>query len=108
MKKHKDLKIEIEQQGAPVVNCGWILKEYKDVATVEIDMRSKYCEYECSIGGSDGTCGIGIGTSERSLYLDESKPREHSTIINFPQFVGWNIFAVVSSRYTVAICFVKD
>jgi len=108
MEDYIDLEIVIEQQGAPIVNHGYITRKYPDVATAYIDMRSKYCEHECTISGSDETCGICIGTNERSLYLDESKSREDSTMIKFPQFVGWNIFSVDSSRYTIAICFVKD
>lgn len=101
-----ELEIKINQQGAPRVNAGAVYRSGADVVALEIDLHSKYCEVVAT-GGSNAP-QIFIGTNESSLHLDETKDRNESTAIEFPQFVGWSVWATTIGRYTLAVCLTRD
>jgi len=105
LKAGDNLKLKIEK-GKPVVNAGYIVEVYQNLALVEIDMMSKYCEPCGHLSGNDGNCAILIGPTEESLYLD-SKAVNEITQISFLQFNGWRVVASSVGRYNLTVCLRK-
>ena len=107
MKKNNKIKIKITQQGAPAINNGYVVEVGERVVALSVDLTSKYCNVSSSFSGSKGECGVVLRASERSLYLNEKSNREDITIIEFPDFEGWNVFAYYLGRYTLNVCLIK-
>jgi hypothetical protein len=106
--KRKDVvDFKIKKVGAPIVNNGYIKEVGKNVIAIELDLRSKWCDVEGFYGGNDEPCGIHIGTNIKSVSLNENVSRFEPTIIEFPDFVGWDIFLTDINKYTLKICLIK-
>jgi len=104
------LKLKIAQQGAAIINVGYITHVGENVAAVHVDMTSKYCEVGCTGSQCDGEKkGVPlllVDANERSIKLKKGKEKD-STEIHFPQFSGWDIWAANAARYSIYICFVR-
>jgi hypothetical protein len=101
---------KIKQQGSPIFNSAALLCNHPDVAVIEIDMKSKYCDVELT--GSDCCKGssiplIVIAANDRSLHLHPRKDRNAWTEISFPAFDGFSVMATGSGRYTITVCLVN-
>ena len=109
MKKNKWISIDIKIQGGPILSdiYGYIETKGKNIVAIEIDLKSKYCDVDYTIHGSDGDCGIGIVATEESLHINKKK-KEVATEIYFPEFNGWYIWATNLSRYTLYVCLVRE
>ena len=108
MKQGDEVQMKITQ-GAVVVNIAHVMLAHDDVALVHVDLKSKRAAMSGTFGSSDGAVGVSLMADENTTRLDESKDRDSFTEIEFPQFVGWNIFAVDGpSRYTLSVVFTRD
>ena len=96
---------KIEEQGAPVINSAYTVKQHDDVVLIELDMKSKYCDVNS--GSSNEGCFLFIQANEESLYLHKRKPKDSMTTIIFPMFKGFDVFALYSGRYTIRVCLFK-
>ncbi len=96
----------IDTQGVIIVNSCSIYKRTKDIVLIEIDCKSKYPYIDFHISDSDGICGIGLSASENTLHKDETK-EGITTIVTFPEFKNYIVFATYVGRYTVNICLCK-
>ncbi len=105
-KRKSEVELRIDMQGGPIVNCGYVHHAGRDVAAVEIDMKSKHCAVSMT-GSSDDIPLVMLSPTERSLHLTQGKDAE-PTAICFPGFYGWDIFCAEVSRYTLLICFVRQ
>lgn len=100
-------EIKITTQGAPEIASGVVnYKKRGDIAIFEIDMRSKNCEVIAHFGSFVGEPGIMIDTTENSLHLHPAETGV--TVIEFPGFKGWSVFASGIGRYTLRVCLTKD
>lgn len=100
-------EISIVTQGAPEVSAGVVgYKKRRDIAIFEIDLRSKYCEVIAHFVNFEKCPGVMIDTSERSLHLHPTETG--ATVIEFPGFKGWSVFASGIGRYTLGVCLIKD
>jgi len=107
MSKLRDFKIEVKEQGAPIVGQGYIFKKYDDLVAVGINMESKYCTIDSIGGSSEGIPQIIIGTNRSSVGLDSSKNRGDLTVIDFPDFKHWVLWSAHISKYVLSVCLVK-
>jgi hypothetical protein len=106
--KRKDgVDFKIKKVGAPIINNGYIKEVGKNIVAIEFDLRSKWCEVDGVYGGDDEPCGIYIAANEKSTNLNENIKREKLTIIEFPDFIGWDVFMTDINKYTLKICFIK-
>ena len=100
-KRQKSVKINIEMQGAPIAKEeAVIIKESKDIVLVIVDLRSKWCEVLCEMGGTDEAPALSICATERSTALDKKAHVNDDTKISFPTFKGWNMFCYDSIKIT--------
>ncbi len=105
LKKGDIIKIKVRSQGKPLVSTATIRKIYKDVAIVDVHMKSKYCDAVAFISGDNEAPGMTIQSNEFSLYL--SKRKQDWTIIQFPDFINWSIISAFSGKYTITISLIK-
>jgi hypothetical protein len=106
--KRKDVvDFKIKKVGAPIVNNGYIKEVGKNIIAIEFDLKSKWCEVDRFYGGDDKPCGLYIGTNNRSVSLNEKVDKDEPTVIEFPDFAGWDIFLTDINRYTLKICLIK-
>lgn len=101
------IRCTIKHKGAPIVNGGYVQEICKNIVALEIDLASKYCEVSCSFSSYDGTCGVYIDANERSLHLNEKVERDEMTVVEFTDFVGWDVFAWAIARYTLSVCLIR-
>lgn len=106
-KKGDDVNYTISHQGAPLVNRGYIKEVGKNIVAMEIDLGSKYCEAIFSLYEDNGTTGVVLCATERSLHLNEKTTRDDITTIVFPDFIGWDVFVCEVARYTLSVCLIK-
>ncbi len=95
------VKIDILQQGKPVVNVATFRAGGADCVAILLDMHSKRVVVDQEFGGPE----LVIGYDEHSLHLDESA--EGETHITFPEFAGWEIFCTRACRYTIYLALVR-
>jgi hypothetical protein len=87
MKKARDeIEIKVLNQGAPIVNDGYVVASGENVVALHIDLRSKYCYVLGAFRSGNGETGLLISANGRSIYLDESKDRSTYTQISFQDF----------------------
>ncbi len=99
--------LKVVEQGAVVVNSARIHRGSKAIVCVEMDLRSKYAKLDWIGGGDDEPPSISLIADERTLILHRRKPRDSATMVAFPEYKGWRVFAAEgASRYTVRICLV--
>ena len=103
----KNVEFKIALQGAPLVNHG--TKRDLELALVELDMRTKYCEV-AFVGDNDGTPEVGVQNSERSPPSQSclGHTPEDITLLAFPEYKGWRILSAECARYTVRLVFGRD
>lgn len=93
--------------GAPRVNHAYVEKESDDMIAVGVDLASKYCELDAYGEDENGMPNFYIGVNEESIYLNNAVDRNEPTVIEFPTIIGYNVWSVNLSRYTLRICFIK-
>ncbi len=109
MKRYKFTPVKIEMQGAPILSSerAFIVKKRKDLVALSIDLKSKNCQVGATYSSSDGSCGVDVEATEHSLYLYKSKDLNDFTLITFPKFKGWKVFASSSGRYNIDVCLIR-
>lgn len=97
---------EVRQQGAPILNDLYVVKETEDVFIFSIDLKSKYCEVDGTIEDSDDVPGVSISATEESYGL-ANVDRDLSTEVYFPNHVGWRVWSCSMSKYALNGCLIK-
>lgn len=106
-KQYKETKIEILEQGSPIVNNGIIYKKTREIALVEIDLSSKYCKVLAEVE-NDNTPGILIVADKNSLNLNTKVKKSKPTEIKLSDFKGWKVYlSNYSMRYTLYLTLIK-
>lgn len=109
MKQYKRTPIKITQQGKPIVSgdAAVVIQEAENIVALSISMESKRCFVDASYGSSEGDIGIIIDCDENSLFLSE-EAEDTVTLVEFPEYRGWQYFASSSGRYDIQVCLVKE
>jgi len=99
------LPMRITTQGAVMVGGASVWRDYGDCLLVYVDLHSKRAKLSCTIGGDDDSGpGVCLEADDNTLDLDESKPVDSETMIEFPELKGWSVFAADGpARYTLAL-----
>jgi hypothetical protein len=108
MKIPKEVRCNISPQGAPVINAAYSIIRHKDIVTIELDMKSKYCDIDFSMWSSSDGPGVCIVANKRSLYLKDRIRRNATTFVTFPEFKRWSVYAWSGGRYTFCICLTRE
>lgn len=110
MTSERTTPMTIVMQGRPIMShaYGYLVRGNDDVVTFYVDLNSKYCEVTGS-GGNTAEEGpmIFLDATEHSLHLGPASDPDCGTVIQFPEFPGWNVHAAGISRYTLAVALTK-
>jgi len=103
----KNVTLRVIEQGAVRVNAAHLHREAQGIVCIYVDLHSKYVEPPV-VGGCDSEPPVLYFTAgEDALHLDDSKPRDSLTIVEFPEYVGWHVFACYGpARYTLSVVLV--
>jgi hypothetical protein len=96
--------MRVTAQGAVRVNAATVVRDYGDCVLAHVDLHSKRAVLDC-VGSSDeeGPC-IYLTADEHTLHLDDSKPLDAATVVEFHELIGWRVFCADGpGRYTVAV-----
>jgi hypothetical protein len=104
----RETELSIRQQGAVIVNGAIVVRESPDIACISVDLRSKRAQISGVCGDLEGTPELMLSASAETLHLDETKAMDEETLIGFPEFNGWRVFAADLSRYTLSVCLVRE
>lgn len=107
MDELKPVELRVTQHGAVRVNAASMYREAPGIVCIYVDLHSKYVEPPM-VGGGDGEPPTLYFTAgDHALHLDSSKPRDSMTAVEFPEYVGWNVFACDGPvRYTLGVVLV--
>lgn len=107
MEEPKDVTLRITQQGAVRVNAAHIDREAPGIACIYVDLHSKRAA-QPMVGSGEGEPPTLYFTADaNTLHLDETKPRDSMTAVEFPEYVGWTVFACDGpARYTLGVVLV--
>lgn len=99
------LAIDVEP-GEVLVNHANVEALGLEVIAAYLDLQSKRAEILAICGSSDRGPGLMLRANEETLYIDEARKGEATTVY-FPSLNGWDVHCAELSRYTAAICFTK-
>jgi len=103
----KEVALRVTQQGAVRVNVASIYREAPGIVCIYVDLHSKRVDTPMVGGGANEPPTLFFSADEYTLHLDESKPRDSLTIVEFPEYVGWHVFAAERpGRYTASVVLV--
>lgn len=104
----KAVKMHIDVQGCVRVNHAFMHAEADGIACIYIDLHSKRATEPMLTCGPEHVPTLWFGADENTLHLDPTKTRDSMTVVQFPEYLGWDIFACDGPRrYTVALTLVK-
>lgn len=72
-----------------------------------LDLNTKHCEIDFTSGGGDDLVRIYISASDRSIQLKKGKDKDDPTTIELTDSLGWDIFAVELTKWSLRVCLVK-
>ncbi len=99
--------LRIVEQGAVRVNAAAIERDCGSVVLVYVDLHSKYAEFGCVMHSDKDGPRIVLEASELTRHLDDTRPRESHTMIEFAEYPGWQVFATEGpARYTMGVTLV--
>ncbi len=101
------VKHYISTQGAILVNYAYVHEWGNDVCAIAVDMRSKRGEIISDGCDDDNLPMVIVEAVEESVHLKRGVDRMAPTVIVFPQFKGWTVWASNISKYTIYICLVN-
>ena len=104
MPKEKPI-YRVVQKGRAVCGYARIVVYTPTLASVEIDMATKWCDTIAATSDDKGNVGLIITDTSRSICVNEESLS--NTEIEFPRFKGWDIFCYSCNRYALRVVFNK-
>jgi len=102
----KELKLNITQQGAVLVNEAVILEKSSKLVYAAIDLKTKRVEMMVNYDDENHTPIIELTPTNDSKHLNPDS--DDTTVISFPTLKGFSIKLGDCSRYTITLLFVKN
>lgn len=87
--------------GEILVNEATLMVDSPAIAAISIDCRSKRPRLLCSGSDENGPL-VMLCRGDETLHADASTT--HPTIISFPGYAGWEVFAAEVAKYTLSVC----
>lgn len=107
MDEPKNVTLRVTSQGAVRVNAAHVHREAPGIVCIYVDLHSKRVEAPMVGGGDSQPPTLYFTGGEHALHLDETKPHDSMTIVEFPDYVGWHVFACSGpARYTLGVVLV--
>ena len=107
MDELKSVTLQVTKQGAVRVNAAHVHREAPGIVCIYVDLHSKRVETPMVGSGDNEPPTLYFTAGEHALHFDESKAHDSMTIVEFPEYVGWNVFACDGpARYTLGVVLV--
>lgn len=96
--------VNVAVQGGVRVNTAVAVLDCGNCLLLRVDLHSKYARLLSVGSGEEEGPSVYLAADKNTLNLDETKPRDAVTLIEFPEFEGWSVFAANEpGRYTMAL-----
>jgi hypothetical protein len=92
------MELRVTEQGSIHVETARLLRVGENVVAIEVVLEQKRCEVQ-GVGGNE----MWLGVNEHTLHADGDK----WTVIEFPEYVGWEVWAAEVVKYTLAVCLIR-
>lgn len=103
---HSPVDVTVSR-GAVKFNFATISSASKDAVLISLDFSSKYIPAPV-VGAEGNVPALWVLPGENTIDLQARVPPETPTIIRFPTYKGWSIFAVSGGRYTVKLALLRE
>lgn len=103
----RPVDVRILVPGAVVVEVGRLRASSPDVVAIEVSLHSKYAGVSGIGGGDDCAPNVALEATERTLRLSETAFRDEDTFIEFPEYIGWDVFAAEVAKSTLRVCLTR-
>jgi hypothetical protein len=107
MVKFKEIKSEVVNQGAAQVGGTKIVLKSKNIVALQVMMKSKYCDYLGTITSDNGDVGVIVGANEYTFNSKGGVDLSNNTVVMFPEFCGWELFACSMKDSVLNLCLLK-
>lgn len=94
----------VTNQGAPRISDRdniSIIKQCDEMVILAIDCSSKRHNVDAMNG--DDVPTLYVSCNEETLHWDESYPRESFTVVELPDFPGWEVWSCYAARYSIYV-----
>ncbi len=98
----------VTMQGAMLINHAYIHQAGTNVCAIAVDMKSKRGEILCDGCDENNSPMIIIEAVKESMHLKKGVKRTEPTVMVFPEFKHWSVWASNVTKYTIYICLVKN
>jgi hypothetical protein len=96
----------VSKRGAVVVNDSNIFRDHGGTLLVEVDLYSKHADLAGRDSGPTRGPGVSFCANEITRNIDIAMPMDAMTEIEFPDLVGWHVWASDMARYTCLLVLV--
>lgn len=101
------INLRILRHGAVLVNEAYAHRSAPGIVCINVDLHSKYAEKLMVMHQAGRAPRLYLGAGPATLKVNDSVPRDTGTIIEFTDYVGWQVFSCSDpARYTVALTLV--
>lgn len=101
--------MSVTNNGAVLVNSASIFRQADGIVLIDVDLRSKYAECSSVGYGTGSAPTVFLSANKDTLHVDTNEHRDSMTVVEFPMFYGWQIYAADGpSRYTLRVVLVKE
>lgn len=102
----QDVEMHIAAQGAVQVSYARLLRAGPGIAGILVELQSKYALLLSALGG-DGAPSLTLAAGGDTLGLHPTAPRTEPTIVEFPDYADWHVFACEGpGKSTLRLCLV--
>lgn len=98
----------ITSDGPIRVNSVKITRQSDSIIAISADLAAKYASYDGDTQTDNGPA-IMLGVEKDTLHYDnEAYLDGKTTLLSFPEYIGWSVWCAEVVRYTLRVCLVKD
>lgn len=107
MPDHAAINLRILRQGAIIVDGARAHRAATGIVCVNLSLISKYAENPMFDHQDGKPPRLHLCAGAQTLKVHENVPRDMETVIEFTDYVGWQVFSCSDpARYTVALTLV--
>jgi hypothetical protein len=114
MNDSKEVKFVVVDQGAPLIEYAYLRKDAGDLVAISLNMLSKHCRvcftsyFQTDEGSDVNGPGIYIEATDDSVNLSSRGPRCEDTVLIFPDYPDFKLFATSGGRYTINVVLIRQ
>ena len=108
MRNGDSIKISILQQGGVKIGGNHIQMISSNLAAIYISLGTKHGSIEASYSGGGDACGLSLNILYNKEFTATETDDVPDTIIQFDDFINWQVFSAQISKETLAVCLIRN